>query len=228
MSIVKYDTIYKRTSAGKIQMWFMEREGNKYRSTSGQTDGKTVTTEWTVATGKNVGRANETSPEEQAILEIEAEYDKKLARDYHRDINTVDVAMRFKPILASKWKDRKDKVEAQYSEVFVDPKLDGCVSGAGTVITENGVRTVEEVFNGKDEMILSFNTETLKSEFNRILGRFKNAKNTQAPKKWLKITTETGRIIEVTDNHRVFMPELNTWREAGELDIGDSVLTTEN
>ena len=119
----KYPTLYKRTSTGKIQVWFMEVHGDSYRSTSGQQDGKKTTTEWTVAKPKNVGRANATTAEQQAIAEVEAEYEKKLARDYHRELGTVDVAMRFKPMLATKWEDRKDKLGVL--RVFVQPKLDG-------------------------------------------------------------------------------------------------------
>ena len=118
-----YPTLYKRTSAGKVQTWFIEVEGDRYRSTSGQLDGKKTTTEWTVAKAKNVGRANATTPEQQAVAEVEAEYEKKLARDYHRTLNSVDTQMRFKPMLATKWTERKDKVTD--SVVFVQPKLDG-------------------------------------------------------------------------------------------------------
>ena len=97
-----FATLYKRTSAGKIQTWFMEVDGAMYRSTSGQMDGKKTTTEWTLAKAKNVGRANETTPEQQAVLEVEAEYEKKLARDYHMTPEAVDTQMRFKPMLATK------------------------------------------------------------------------------------------------------------------------------
>ena len=60
------EPIYKATKAGKIQEWRIEVEGNKYRTISGQTDGQKVTSEWTVCAGKNIGRSNETTPEEQA------------------------------------------------------------------------------------------------------------------------------------------------------------------
>jgi DNA ligase 1 len=132
-----YPTIYKKTSAGKTQIWFAEVDGDRYRTTSGQIDGKKTTTEWTVATIKNEGRSNEMTPEQQAIAEIEAEYDKKLARDYHRDLSNIGEAMRFKPMLATKWKDRKDKITARY--VSVQPKLDGI----RCIVTNDGMFTRE-------------------------------------------------------------------------------------
>ena len=61
-----YPTLYARSSGGKVLIWRMERENNKYRTISGQEDGKQVTTQFTVAEPKNVGKKNATSPEEQA------------------------------------------------------------------------------------------------------------------------------------------------------------------
>lgn len=139
MSIVQYDTLYKRTSTGKIQIWYMEREDNRYRSTSGQLGGKAVTSEWTIAQAKNVGRANATTPTEQAIAEIEAEYDKKLARDYRKTTDTVDELDRFKPMLATKWKDRAAKIPSG-TKVFIQPKYDGirCVLNANGMWSREG------------------------------------------------------------------------------------------
>lgn len=136
--MIKYDTLYKRSSGGKVLEWFMEVDGDRYRSTSGQLDGKKTTTEWTVAKPKNVGRANATTAEQQATAEVEAEYEKKLARDYHRQLDTVDNAMRFKPMLATKWADRKDKLGVM--KVFVQPKLDGirCIVDKDGMWTREG------------------------------------------------------------------------------------------
>lgn len=135
-----YDTLFKRSSGGKVIEWFAEVDGDRYRTTSGQQDGKKTTTEWTVAKAKNVGRANETTPEQQAIAEVEAEYDKKLARDYHRQLDTVDEAMRFKPMLATKWADVGPKITDTH--VFMQPKLDGmrCIATATGLWTREGKR----------------------------------------------------------------------------------------
>ena len=69
---MKLGTIYKRTETGKTQEWTIEVVGNKYRTISGQTDGKKVINEWTVVFGKNAGKANETTDKEQAMKEAEA------------------------------------------------------------------------------------------------------------------------------------------------------------
>ena len=40
-------TLYKRTTVGKIQEWTIEVVGDKYRTISGQQDGKKITNNWT-------------------------------------------------------------------------------------------------------------------------------------------------------------------------------------
>lgn len=50
--------LYKKTSVGKIQQWSIEIEDNKYRTTSGQKDGKLTTANWTICNPKNIGKIN--------------------------------------------------------------------------------------------------------------------------------------------------------------------------
>jgi DNA ligase-1 len=189
-NIVKYDTIYKRTSTGKIQIWFMEILDNMYRTTSGQFDGKKTTTEWTVATPKNIGKVNETNPEQQAVIEVLAEYDKKLARDYLRDISSVDVQMRFKPMLATKWEDRKDKITQD--QVIVQPKLDGmrCIinkdgmwsrEGKPIVSVPHIFENIEHLFVENPELIFDgeLYNHNLKDDFNKLISICKKQKPTK-------------------------------------------------
>jgi DNA ligase-1 len=126
MTIIR-DTIYKRTSSGKVQIWFVEldQENGQFRTISGQQDGKKTTSNWTVCEPKNVGRSNATTASEQALLEVDAMYEKKLAREYHRDISDIDNGTRYvEPMLADKWKDRKEKISSG-ALLFIQPKLDG-------------------------------------------------------------------------------------------------------
>ena len=75
---MKLETIYKKTKTGATQEWTIEVVGNKYRTISGQTDGKKSINEWTIVYGKNVGRSNETTDKEQAMAEVVAKRTKKL------------------------------------------------------------------------------------------------------------------------------------------------------
>jgi DNA ligase-1 len=178
-----FPTLYKRTSAGKVQIWFAEVDGDRYRTTSGQQDGKKTTTEWTIAKAKNVGRANETTPEQQAIAEVEAEYEKKLARDYHMSLDRIDEAMRFKPMLASKWKDRVAKVSGQ---VFMQPKLDGmrCIAKADGLWSREGkpihgaphiFELLKPIFDKYPDTIFDgeLYNHDLKDDFNQIVSAAK-------------------------------------------------------
>ena len=185
----EFPTLYKRTSAGKVQIWFAEVDGDRYRTTSGQQDGKKTTTEWTVAKPKNEGRANATTAAMQAVAEVNAEYLKKLARDYHETLNTVDEAMRFKPMLATKWADRKDKVSGQ---IHLQPKLDGmrCIAKADGLWTREGkpiygaphvFEQLKPLFDRTPDLIIDgeLYNHDLKDDFNQIVSCAKKQKPTE-------------------------------------------------
>ncbi len=134
---MKLDTIYKKTKTGATQEWTIEVVGNKYRTISGQTDGKKIVNEWTICYGKNVGRANATTDKEQAMLEAVAKRTKKLESGYFENIKHINKQQYFEPMLASKWEDSKDKI--QYP-IFSQPKLDGirCIVTKDGMFSRNG------------------------------------------------------------------------------------------
>ncbi|WP_300563144.1 hypothetical protein [Companilactobacillus sp.] len=119
-----HEIIYKRTKTGKIQIWQAETEGDKYRTISGQSDGKKTTSEWTVCLPKNVGRANATTGEQQALAEVKAMYVKKTEREYRYALDDIDTKHYTKPMKSRKWKDVKDR-PAVGTSIAVQPKLDG-------------------------------------------------------------------------------------------------------
>lgn len=112
--------LFKQGKKDKILYWKIEVAENKYRCIHGELDGAKVTTEWTTCFGKNVGRANETSNFEQAILEAESKVRDKKDKGYCDKI--AEIERPFKVTLAKKWEDYKNKVEYP---VLVFPKLDG-------------------------------------------------------------------------------------------------------
>lgn len=138
-----YDKLYKRTSTGAIQVWWMEVEGEQHRAHSGQLNGAITTSGWTTCTAKNVGRSNEVSPEEQAILEVAAEYTLKQKKGYRQTIADVD-DVGFKPMLAQEFegnnKKAVEKIFANGDFVVVQPKLDGmrCIATAKGLVSRNG------------------------------------------------------------------------------------------
>jgi len=97
---VTYDTLYSADSKNNIRIWRMEQSGAQYRTTSGLEDGKQVTTEWSTAEPKNTGKANATTATQQANLEIESQYAKKLKSGYFRSKNDVNKITFIEPMLA--------------------------------------------------------------------------------------------------------------------------------
>jgi DNA ligase-1 len=123
--------LYSKTSTGAIQTWQIELDQHRYRTISGQLNGKQVTSEWTECEGKNLGRSNETSAVKQAQKDAKAIWKDKIKRKgYWEDINDVDKKTFIEPMLAKKFVDRLDKVTYP---VMVDRKYNGmrCLDGVG-------------------------------------------------------------------------------------------------
>jgi len=124
-----WPTLYSRTSTGAIQVWWVEQEEEKYRSTSGQIDGIKTVAAWTVAKGKNVGKVNGTTAADQATKEIEAKYEKQLEQNgYWDDVKDIDQDKFFQVMLAKNYKDYREKLDWS--------------SGMGVQIKYNGGRIV--------------------------------------------------------------------------------------
>lgn len=138
-TITVFNTLYKRTSTGAVQVWYRELDGNKYRSVSGQIEGQKTTSEWTVCEGKNIGRSNETTGEEQAEMECASAYTKKLAQGgYHDKLADIDKPKYFKPMLAQDYHKAFPGFEGHL--VYSQPKLDGvrCIATADGLWTRQG------------------------------------------------------------------------------------------
>jgi DNA ligase-1 len=78
-------TLYKSTKSGATQQWSISTEGATFTCTFGQVDGK-LQSQTTACEGRNIGRANETTPEQQAVLEAQALVTKKLKSGYSTSI----------------------------------------------------------------------------------------------------------------------------------------------
>ena len=124
-----YPTLYARTSTGAVQVWWMEQDGANYRSTSGQKDGAKVVAAWTKAKSKNIGRANATDAEGQAVAEIQSKYDKQLkSGGYWKDEFDIDKQRFFQVMLAKIYEKHKHKIDWK--------------QGVGVQIKYNGERVV--------------------------------------------------------------------------------------
>jgi len=113
-------TLYHTGKSGAVYQCNIWTEGADIVTEYGQVNGKLQIARQT-ATAKNVGRSNETTPDEQAILEAKAKHKKKLDRTYSLSVEEAQKEI-FLPMLASSFDKRKDKVNYP---VDVQPKLDG-------------------------------------------------------------------------------------------------------
>jgi len=114
------NTLYHKTKTGAMQQWRIWTEGADICTEYGQVDGKLQTARKT-AIGKNVGKKNETSPKEQALLEAKAMHKHRLDRKYSETMKDAESEV-FLPMLASDFEKRKKKVNYPLD---VQPKLDG-------------------------------------------------------------------------------------------------------
>lgn len=134
--------LYKKDSKNKIRVWYVEQNIDKYRYYSGLDDGRLVSTDWTIALPKNEGRSNSTSSEQQALLEIESEYRKKIKKGYVYDISDVN-KKKFQCTLAKEYVKFADKLDLSSRIWAGQIKFNGC----RCILTKNGAftRTGEKI-----------------------------------------------------------------------------------
>jgi DNA ligase-1 len=116
----KLETLYHKSKTGATVQYTVWTEGAEIVTEYGQIAGQMQISRQT-AVAKNIGRSNETTPEEQAVLEAKAKHKKKLDGKYSLTIEGSKEEV-FLPMLASSFDKRKGKVSYP---VDVQPKLDG-------------------------------------------------------------------------------------------------------
>ena len=171
-------TLYKFDTKGKLRVWGMERDGSRYRTHAGLADGEKVTSEWTQAKPKNEGRANATTAEEQAALEVASKYEHKLAREYHETEEAAKGGAHFfKPMLAHPYKGLP-----LWQDLYAQPKLDGmrCIATAKGLFSRQGkpidscphiLEALKPAFDADPDLIVDgelYNHE-LKEDFPKLM-----------------------------------------------------------
>jgi len=117
-----WKTLYKKDSKDKIRIWRIRTDDSTIIQQSGILDGKLAENK-KEAKAKNIGKINETTPVEQAKLELESEYKSKLDEGYFKTIKEANEEEVILPMLAKSYKDYSKKVD--WKLAFVQPKLDG-------------------------------------------------------------------------------------------------------
>ena len=173
--------LFKYTSNGLIQQWeiICPPNENYYYTVEGIKDGKLTTSSPTYCSGKNVGKSNETSEEQQTILEASSKWQKKVDSGYN-EILTKEKKF-FEPMLAKEFKDYEKLLFTV--RTFIQPKLDGvrCYLNDRVLSTRKGKPIVScphlgLSFYGLDGEL--YNHE-LREDFNKIISLVRKTKPSQ-------------------------------------------------
>ena len=196
-TIQSLPTLYKRDSKGKIRVLTIEVGLVEHgfptntedlfgtRSIAGLQEGKLVTSGWKISEPKNVGKINGTTSRTQAESEAQANWDKKVEKEYFAKIEDVDSYERFKPMLAG------DYTKRHQSEGFSQPKLDGirCLADKNGLWTRQGKpitscphiwEAVKSCFVDNEDIVLDgeLYNHDLKEDFNKITSLVRKSKST--------------------------------------------------
>jgi DNA ligase-1 len=185
---MKLPTLYSRTSNGAIQQWTIEVIDNTFKTHEGLKDGKITTSMPTICESKNVGRANETTPQDQAVAEATSKWQKKVDSGYYEDITKIDVQKFVEPMLAKKYEDEFD--ESMFP-IWSNVKLDGsrCVCKNDGMWSRNGKpilsaphirKALQPIFDKNPNAIFDgeLYCHKLCNDFNKIMSLVKKTKPT--------------------------------------------------
>ena len=131
--------LYKKTSTNAIQMWEISAENASITTKHGQVDGKIQTVVDVIHSGKNLGKANETTAQQQAELEAKSKWTKQIERKgYVEDLSRAsagetDAEGGIAPMLAHKFSEQSHKI---VYPCYVQPKFDG-------------IRCIAQIVDGK-------------------------------------------------------------------------------
>jgi DNA ligase-1 len=123
MESTVFDTLYTKDKNGKIKEWSInvinKNEYSEIFCSYGYKDGKKSIAVKKITHGKNIGKKNETTHYQQAILEATSKWKKKKETDQETDQNT---PLSILPMLAQDYKKYNQKI---VYPCFCQPKLDG-------------------------------------------------------------------------------------------------------
>lgn len=117
-------TLYKLDKNNNVLVWTIHSNDKSWWTTSGRKGGKLTSTLPTYVEQKNVGKANETSLQQQVDKEVASKIQYQLDHGYSREELDGNCPKRFDVTLAKEYKSRK-KVNKLKFPYLCQPKLDG-------------------------------------------------------------------------------------------------------
>lgn len=106
-------------------------------------------------------------------------------------------------------------------EVYVTEKID-CLDENTLILTPQGLQTIKEICESDNKTsVLSQDIETGQVSFKPILNKIIKPNEN---KQWIKITLEDDAELLVTNDHRVWLPDLQCYRQVKDLTEKDFLL----
>lgn len=191
-------TLYGVDKTLEVKVWSVWTEGDTVFVEWGKLDGKKQI-KTTVCKSKNIGRANETTPEQQAILEAQSKWNKQYDKFYRETIEEAKALLTEGVMLAQDYSKKPHFLEDRF---YCSRKLDGCFSYGVTVLTCKGLLKIGDIVENKIKCkVLSFNEDTEKLEYKPIKNYFNNGE--KAKGSWFNLV-DNGKCYGMTKNHKVY------------------------
>jgi DNA ligase-1 len=193
-------TLYCKSKTGKTQLWNIEVIGSMIRVSYGYQGGATTVNEKTITAGKNIGKKNETTPEQQATSEALSTWNKKKTGGYAESLDNAHVPAvadaaavaaheAILPMLAHDYHKRGKDIKFP---CFVQPKLDGvrCIFKNGVLTSRQG-----KVFPNMDhitqdlkdvDLVLDGELYSNTLNFQQFVGLVRKKKHNDAEKQLLR------------------------------------------
>jgi hypothetical protein len=106
-------------------------------------------------------------------------------------------------------------------EVYITEKVD-CLDENTLILTVQGLQTIKEICESDNKtFVLSQDIETKKVSFKPVLNKMIKPNEN---KTWVKITLDDDTELLVTDDHRVWLPDLQCYRQVKDLTENDFLL----
>ena len=153
-------TLYALNKDGKtIQEWKVFVQDNIITVEYGQQNGKKQTKD-TVCEGKNIGRSNETTPHEQALLEAESKYNKQLRLGYKESPDELFSTENYSPMLAQ---------DASKKPHLIKYPCDCQVKADGNRLLITKDQQGKPIFNTRGNKTFPLSQATVKYELEKLM-----------------------------------------------------------
>ena len=193
-------TLYCKSKTGKTQLWNIEVIGATIRVSYGYEGGAVTSNDKTITTGKNIGKKNETTPEQQATSEARSLWDKKKTGGYAEELvdahvpavasdGAMAVHATILPMLAHDFHKRGKDIKFP---CYVQAKLDGvrCIFRNGVLTSRQGkvFPNMEHITRDLEgvELVLDGELYSDTLNFQQFVGLVRKAKHKPAEIELLK------------------------------------------